>query len=160
MSWFLCDSPEFGNWWCDTPVLSKNVQESWEGVSFGRVGLLSLRTMKLMEEGVYLCLCTHLCTISPTPRRDRSRSGGLFKLIHHFISRSVMTHASVPEEQRLALGITDSLVRLSIGLEDADDLIQDLEQAFQTIFNWTSAIWISLSTTFFNFSLLNALNIL
>jgi len=42
---------------------------------------------------------------------------------------SVMTHASVPAEDRKTLGITDGLVRLSVGLEDAEDLIKDLEQA-------------------------------
>ncbi|XP_045459435.1 cystathionine gamma-lyase [Melitaea cinxia] len=47
---------------------------------------------------------------------------------------SVMTHASVPEEQRVELGITDSLIRLSIGLEEADDLVADLDQAFKAAF--------------------------
>jgi cystathionine gamma-lyase len=46
---------------------------------------------------------------------------------------SVMTHASVPEEQRKELGITDSLVRLSVGLEDQADLINDLQQALNQI---------------------------
>lgn len=40
-----------------------------------------------------------------------------------------MTHASVPEDQREKLGITDSLIRLSIGLEDVQDLIDDIDQA-------------------------------
>lgn len=40
-----------------------------------------------------------------------------------------MTHASVPDEQRKELGITDSLVRLSVGLEDTQDLIEDIHQA-------------------------------
>ncbi|XP_055912212.1 cystathionine gamma-lyase-like [Eupeodes corollae] len=44
---------------------------------------------------------------------------------------SVMTHASVPLEQRIMLGITDSLVRISVGLEDSDDLIEDLRQALE-----------------------------
>ncbi|XP_034241503.1 cystathionine gamma-lyase [Thrips palmi] len=44
---------------------------------------------------------------------------------------SVMTHASIPPEQRAELGITDSLIRLSVGLEDAEDLIADLEQALK-----------------------------
>ena len=44
-----------------------------------------------------------------------------------------MTHASVPKEQREALGITDSLVRLSVGVEDVDDLIDDLRNAFAAI---------------------------
>ena len=40
-----------------------------------------------------------------------------------------MTHASVPPEARAKLGISDSLVRLSIGIEDAGDLVADLESA-------------------------------
>lgn len=42
---------------------------------------------------------------------------------------SLMTHASVPAERREAMGITDELVRLSVGIEDQDDLIEDLDQA-------------------------------
>ena len=41
-----------------------------------------------------------------------------------------MTHASIPEDKRAELGITDDLVRLSVGIEDKDDLIADLERAF------------------------------
>jgi cystathionine beta-lyase/cystathionine gamma-synthase len=44
-----------------------------------------------------------------------------------------MTHASVPKEQRQKLGITDSLVRLSVGVEDVRDLIDDLKSAFEAI---------------------------
>lgn len=44
---------------------------------------------------------------------------------------SVMTHASVPAEQRAVLGITDGLVRISVGLEDVEDLIVDLKQALE-----------------------------
>uniref|UniRef100_A0A0M3HWS6 cystathionine gamma-lyase n=1 Tax=Ascaris lumbricoides TaxID=6252 RepID=A0A0M3HWS6_ASCLU len=44
---------------------------------------------------------------------------------------AVMTHASVPLENRIKLGITDSLIRLSVGIEDVDDLIQDLDQALK-----------------------------
>jgi cystathionine beta-lyase/cystathionine gamma-synthase len=40
-----------------------------------------------------------------------------------------MTHSDVPPDQRLRLGITESLVRLSIGVENPDDLIADIEQA-------------------------------
>jgi cystathionine gamma-lyase len=40
-----------------------------------------------------------------------------------------MTHASIPAAQRAAAGIEDGLVRLSVGIEDVDDLIADLEQA-------------------------------
>lgn len=44
---------------------------------------------------------------------------------------SVMTHASVPPAQRVELGISDALIRLSVGLEDVQDLINDLEQALK-----------------------------
>lgn len=44
---------------------------------------------------------------------------------------AIMTHASVPKEQREKLGITDGLVRLSIGIEDSEDLVEDLDQALK-----------------------------
>ena len=40
-----------------------------------------------------------------------------------------MSHASIPENERMSMGITSALLRLSIGLEDVDDLMEDLEQA-------------------------------
>jgi cystathionine beta-lyase/cystathionine gamma-synthase len=40
-----------------------------------------------------------------------------------------MTHASIPREERIKNGLSDSLMRLSVGIEDADDLIEDLQQA-------------------------------
>jgi cystathionine gamma-lyase/cystathionine beta-lyase/cystathionine gamma-lyase/homocysteine desulfhydrase len=52
--------------------------------------------------------------------------GGVETLISHPAS---MTHASVPAEERRRIGITDGMVRISVGLEDADDLVADLEQA-------------------------------
>lgn len=52
--------------------------------------------------------------------------GGVESLIEH---PGIMTHASVPAEKRAELGIDDGLVRLSVGIEDLDDLIQDIEQA-------------------------------
>jgi cystathionine gamma-lyase len=54
--------------------------------------------------------------------------GGVESLIEH---PAIMTHASVPPEKRDALGISDSLVRLSCGVEDAADLIADLDQALR-----------------------------
>src|SRR2546422_11673657 len=52
--------------------------------------------------------------------------GGVESLVGHPAS---MTHASVPPERRRAMGLTDSLVRLSVGIEDVEDLIADLDQA-------------------------------
>src|ERR1700726_3553579 len=56
--------------------------------------------------------------------------GGVESLINH---PALMTHASVPKEQRQKLGITDSLVRLSVGVEDVRDLIDDLKSALEAI---------------------------
>jgi cystathionine gamma-lyase len=56
--------------------------------------------------------------------------GGVESLINH---PALMTHASVPKEQRDALGVTDSLVRLSVGIEDVRDLIDDLKFALEAI---------------------------
>jgi cystathionine gamma-lyase len=54
--------------------------------------------------------------------------GGVESLIEH---PAIMTHASVPAENRKALGISDNLVRLSVGIEDLQDLLWDLEQALK-----------------------------
>jgi cystathionine gamma-lyase len=54
--------------------------------------------------------------------------GGVESLIEH---PAIMTHASLPPEQRDRLGISDGLVRLSVGVEDVDDLIADLERALK-----------------------------
>ncbi len=56
--------------------------------------------------------------------------GGVESLVEH---PAIMTHASVPPEQRKILGIDDSLIRLSVGIEDYDDLLTDLKQAFAKI---------------------------
>lgn len=56
--------------------------------------------------------------------------GGVESLIEH---PAIMTHASLPEEKRHTLGIHDNLIRLSIGIEDLEDLRQDLAQALQAI---------------------------
>ena len=54
--------------------------------------------------------------------------GGVESLIGH---PSTMTHASIPREERMKSGVLDSLIRLSVGIEDASDLIGDLENAFK-----------------------------
>ena len=52
--------------------------------------------------------------------------GGVESLTNH---PATMTHASIPREERIAAGLHDSLIRLSVGVEDADDLVEDLERA-------------------------------
>jgi cystathionine gamma-lyase len=66
---------------------------------------------------------THLFTLAES-------LGGVESLVNH---PALMTHASVPKEQREKLGITDSLVRLSVGVEDVRDLIDDLRGALKPI---------------------------
>lgn len=65
--------------------------------------------------------------------------GGVKSLLCH---PPQMTHASVPRPQRLNAGIKDSLIRLSCGIEDADDLIQDLENAFNSVSQPKEAFWV------------------
>lgn len=64
---------------------------------------------------------THLFTLAES-------LGGVESLIGH---PSTMTHASIPREERLKSGVKDSLIRLSVGIEDSDDLIKDLENSMQ-----------------------------
>ena len=56
--------------------------------------------------------------------------GGVESLINH---PATMTHASIPREERIKNGLTDSLIRLSVGVEDIDDLIEDLKQALDSL---------------------------
>ena len=64
---------------------------------------------------------------APVPPRILAESlGGVESLIEH---PAIMTHASVPQDQREARGISDGLVRISVGIEDPQDLVEDLDQA-------------------------------
>ncbi|MCY6369156.1 methionine gamma-lyase [Clostridium ganghwense] len=76
-----------------------------------------------LEAGRQLMNNVELCTLAVS-------LGDTETLIQHPAS---MTHAAVPEEDRLKAGITDGLVRLSIGLEDAEDIIADIEQALNKV---------------------------
>jgi len=74
-----------------------------------------------VKAGIRLMNSVRLCTLA-------ENLGATETIITHPAS---MTHADVPAKQREAAGITDGLVRLSVGLEDAKDLIADLEQALK-----------------------------
>jgi cystathionine gamma-lyase len=56
--------------------------------------------------------------------------GGVESLIEH---PAIMTHASIPREQRERTGILDNLIRVSVGIENVDDLIADLENALAAV---------------------------
>jgi len=72
-----------------------------------------------VDEAKRVLSSTHLFSLAES-------LGGVESLINH---PATMTHASIPREERIKNGLTDSLIRLSVGIEDADDLIEDLKQA-------------------------------
>ncbi|MBI5371910.1 MAG: cystathionine gamma-synthase [Sphingobacteriales bacterium] len=72
-----------------------------------------------VEEAKRVLSSTHLFSLAES-------LGGVESLINHPAS---MTHASIPREERIKNGLSDSLIRLSVGIEDADDLVEDLAKA-------------------------------
>lgn len=82
-------------------------------------GIVSLTLKRDLEGARRMLERTRLFTLAES-------LGGVESLIEH---PAIMTHATIPADQRQALGITDGFVRLSVGVEDADDLIADLAQA-------------------------------
>lgn len=97
--------------------LAKRQQTGFGGMIAFDTG--SLENAKTVLEAV------RLCTLAES-------LGGVETLISH---PATMTHASVPHEKRQQLGITDGLVRISVGVEDVEDIIQDLDQALSKIEN-------------------------
>ena len=81
-------------------------------------GMLSF-DMGSFEEAARVCNSLRLMALAES-------LGGVETLVSH---PATMTHASVPAERRAAIGLTDSLVRISAGIEDPQDLIDDLRQA-------------------------------
>lgn len=81
-------------------------------------GMISFETGSL-ENARTVLNSVRLCALAES-------LGGVETLICHPAS---MTHASVPEQERARLGITDGLVRISVGIEDADDIVEDLDAA-------------------------------
>jgi len=96
-------------------ALAKRQQQGFGGMVAFDVG--SLEAARVVLEAV------KLCTLAES-------LGGVETLISH---PATMTHASVDTEKRARLGITDGLVRVSVGLEDTDDIIADLDQALNSI---------------------------
>lgn len=76
-----------------------------------------------MEAALKVLQHTHLFTLAES-------LGGVESLIGH---PATMTHASIPKEIREQTGVVDSLIRLSVGIEDVDDLVDDLEQALNKV---------------------------
>ena len=91
--------------------LASRQQKGFGGMVAFETG--SLESAKKVLENV------KLCTLAES-------LGGVESLISH---PATMTHASVPADKRESLGITDDLVRVSVGIEDVEDIIEDLDQA-------------------------------
>jgi cystathionine beta-lyase/cystathionine gamma-synthase len=88
----------------------------------GFTGMISIETGS-MEQAKRLVEAVRIFALAES-------LGGVESLIGH---PAMMTHASVPVDRRQAMGLSDGLVRLSCGVEDADDLIEDLEQALRRL---------------------------
>jgi cystathionine beta-lyase/cystathionine gamma-synthase len=85
----------------------------------GFSGMLSFELKGGIPAGTALMNNVKLCSLAES-------LGGVETMITH---PATMTHVDVPAEQRHARGLTDGLVRLSVGVEDIDDVLADLEQA-------------------------------
>lgn len=88
--------------------------------SFG--GMLSFEIKGSMEDAVAFMRKLKFCILAPT-------LGDIDTLILH---PATMSHINIPREIRLSQGITDNLIRISVGIEDAADIVHDLEQALET----------------------------
>ena len=83
-------------------------------------GMVSFKLKDESREAAFKFLeNTHVFTLAES-------LGGVESLVNH---PTTMTHASIPEPERVKIGITDSLIRLSVGIEDIEDLLADLAQA-------------------------------
>ena len=105
------------------PGLKSHPQHELAGRQMsGFGGMISFETGSL-ENAKRVLESVRLCTLGES-------LGGVETLISH---PATMTHASVPETERNRLGITDGLVRVSVGIEDVEDIIADLDQALSKI---------------------------
>lgn len=86
-------------------------------------GMISFVLDGSVEDGMKFTAATRIFALAES-------LGGVESLIEHPPS---MTHASIPAEQRRASGLDDGLIRLSVGVEDLEDLQEDLEQAFASV---------------------------
>lgn len=118
---YLRSHPKVGKvWWCgfeDHPnyaIAKKQMRD------FGGMMSFELKNNSI-DEARRVLSSTKLFALAES-------LGGVESLINHPAS---MTHASIPREERIKNGLSDSLIRLSVGVEDAEDLIEDLAQAIE-----------------------------
>ena len=119
IAWFLRNHPAVSKvFWCGFEDHPNYTIARQQMTGFG--GMMSFELKNDSPENVRSVLSsTHLFSLAES-------LGGVESLINHPAS---MTHASIPREERIKNGLTDSLIRLSVGVEDADDLIEDLNRA-------------------------------
>ncbi len=86
-------------------------------------GMLSFELDASLEEASEVVSATEVFTLAES-------LGGVESLIEQ---PAPMTHAAIPREERLEAGLSDSLIRVSVGIEHVDDLIEDLAQAFEAV---------------------------
>lgn len=116
---FLRDHPKVGRvYWCGFEDHPNYAIAKKQMRGFG--GMMSFElTNDSVEEANRVLSGTKIFALAES-------LGGVESLINHPAS---MTHASIPREERIRNGLSDSLIRLSVGIEDAQDLIEDLSQA-------------------------------
>lgn len=118
---FLADHPRIAH--VHYPGLAQHPQHERAGrLMDGFGGMIAFETGSLAAARTVLDN-VKLCALAES-------LGGVETLISH---PATMTHASVPESERVRMGITDGLVRISVGIEDVDDIIADLDAALQLI---------------------------
>ena len=106
------------------PGLSSHPQHEIARVQMeGFSGMISMELKGGIAAGINLMNSLELCSLAES-------LGAVETMITH---PATMTHADVPKEERLARGLTDGLVRLSVGIEDTDDIIADLNQALDKV---------------------------
>jgi cystathionine beta-lyase/cystathionine gamma-synthase len=120
---FLRNHPSVGKvYWCgfeDHPAYGI-AKKQMRG--FGGMMSFTLKDDRL-EKAMKLLSSTKLFALAES-------LGGVESLINHPAS---MTHASIPREERIKNGLSDSLIRLSVGIEDADDLIEELKECLDNV---------------------------
>lgn len=105
-------------YWCGFADHPNHAIAKTQMKAFGGMMSFTLRDDS-MEAAIKVLSSTKLFSLAES-------LGGVESLINH---PATMTHASIPREERIKNGLTDGLIRLSVGIEDADDLIEDLKQA-------------------------------
>jgi cystathionine beta-lyase/cystathionine gamma-synthase len=120
---------KIANWLRNHPKVSKVYWPGFEDNAGYAVAIKQMRdfggmiSFELKDDSIEaankVLSSTHLFSLAES-------LGGVESLINHPAS---MTHASIPREERIKNGLSDGLIRLSVGIEDADDLIEDLENA-------------------------------